>query len=314
MTTPFKYILSIAALTAALTLSAKANFIVDDNPSRVESKIFLMTWRTLMLPTSRDSLREQPPVTHHGAYPRRGERKFGQRIRKHQTGTRRELTQLIFTPDGHHRICDFSFRGQLKGDANGMVSATVMDNLGNSQTFNFLAWWRGFLPAEALSRLMGRRSNRSESTVTSKSLSRLKFPLLRGGRSGRRHNGNVTRSRSERPWAGTPLLEELSPQVSRHKSGRSVWGGHFFCTLDEKSKPLPTASPSAVKSLRFRPCSSVVLCASRIHFGDAMGLTKLRDLNRLGPGALCIFVRRRQQILLSQSFELAWFLAPQMRH
>ena len=32
----------------------------------------------------------------------------------------------------------------------------------------------------------------------------------------RRHNGNVTRRRSERPWGGTPLFKELSLKVSQH--------------------------------------------------------------------------------------------------
>ena len=57
--------------------------------------------------------REQPQCPPR-AYPHHGERKFGQRIRKHQTGNGGTLTDLIFTPASNTLFSDFSFRGQLR--------------------------------------------------------------------------------------------------------------------------------------------------------------------------------------------------------
>jgi hypothetical protein len=48
------------------------------------------------------------------------------------------LTQLIFTPENPNLFADFSFRGQLEGDANGTVTVVVQDNQGDpAQTFAF---------------------------------------------------------------------------------------------------------------------------------------------------------------------------------
>jgi hypothetical protein len=134
MKTPIKYILSIAALTAALTLSARANFVKDDNPGGV--KIFF--------DVAHDDTNDfegfvgaNNPNTHHVRIQTVGHVSTGSGFSNIKPVHGTDLTQLIFTPDDPNTFANFSFRGQLEGDANGMVSLTVVDNLGNSQTFMF---------------------------------------------------------------------------------------------------------------------------------------------------------------------------------
>ena len=47
------------------------------------------------------------------------------------------LTVLTFTPENPDLFSDFSFRGQLLADADGIVNLSVTDNLGVTQTFTF---------------------------------------------------------------------------------------------------------------------------------------------------------------------------------
>ncbi|KAF5407273.1 MAG: hypothetical protein Udaeo2_26300 [Candidatus Udaeobacter sp.] len=106
-----KYIVSIAALTAALTLSASATFMVDPDPSGKSSSL---TWRTKAFQTSRDSLARTTPLPPCG-YSHHGKRKYGQRVRNHQTDKRRVTHPADFHSENGNLFADFSFRGQLEG-------------------------------------------------------------------------------------------------------------------------------------------------------------------------------------------------------
>ena len=44
---------------------------------------------------------------------------------------------MTFTPENPDLFSDFSFRGQLLADADGIVNLSVTDNLGVTQTFTF---------------------------------------------------------------------------------------------------------------------------------------------------------------------------------
>jgi hypothetical protein len=133
METTFKYILSIAALTAALTLPAKATFQAGIGP---QPGAFLFN------DTANKNVTDfTATVGGHKGFP----------VAVHTTGaidsgagfanikpssTGGPLTDLIFTPADPTIFGDFSFRGELL--AAGFVTVTVTDNQGNPpQTFVF---------------------------------------------------------------------------------------------------------------------------------------------------------------------------------
>ena len=133
----FKLILSIAALTAALTLSAKATFVVDDNPSHDPSQ-FLFNDTAHRNVSDFDGFvganNPSAPTVHiHGTGNVSSGSGFAN-IKPVHGGT---LTDLIFTPADNTLFGDFSFRGQLTAAGNGTVTLIVTDSLGASQTFTF---------------------------------------------------------------------------------------------------------------------------------------------------------------------------------
>jgi len=130
-----KYIVSIAALTAALTLSAKANFIVDDNPGGVKIFFDVANHNVSDFDGFVGANNPSAPHVHIHAVGNVDTGSGFSTIKP--TNNRTDLTQLIFTPDDPTLFSNFSFRGQLEGAAHGTVTLTVVDNLGHSQTFIF---------------------------------------------------------------------------------------------------------------------------------------------------------------------------------
>jgi hypothetical protein len=130
-----KYIVSIAALTAALTFSAQANFIPDDQDG-------VKMWNDVANKNVSDF--EGFVGGNHPSFPH---------VDVHTTGNvdtgsgwsnakpankRTSLTQLIFTPENGNLFNGFSFRGQLNDAAGGIVTLIVQDNQGHAaQTFTF---------------------------------------------------------------------------------------------------------------------------------------------------------------------------------
>src|SRR6476660_7477421 len=130
-----KYILSVAALTGALTLSASASFNTDPDPGG--SKLFIdvankdVTDFEGFVGANNSSA---PHVDIHTTGPVDTGSGFAN-IKPVKDGS---LTQLIFTPENGNLFADFSFRGQLNDAANGTVMLSVQDNQGNpAQIFVF---------------------------------------------------------------------------------------------------------------------------------------------------------------------------------
>ncbi len=123
-----KYILSIAALTGALILSASATFIVDPDPGG--QKLFIDVANKNVsdfegfVGANNSSA---PHVDIHTTGPVDTGSGFAN-IKPIKDGS---LTELIFTPENPNLFADFSFRGQLNDAAEGTVAVTVQDNQGN---------------------------------------------------------------------------------------------------------------------------------------------------------------------------------------
>jgi len=131
----FKYIVSIAALITALTLSARANFIVDQNPDG--EKMYLDIHNSGVsdfegfVGANNSS---SPHVDIHTT----GQVTTGSGWANIKPGHNQLLTQLIFTPENGNLFSGFSFRGQLERAAMGNVTVIVQDNQGHApQTFTF---------------------------------------------------------------------------------------------------------------------------------------------------------------------------------
>ena len=130
----FKYIVSVAAVTAALTLSARANFIPDQSDG---IKMFND------VANSNVSDFEGFVGGNHAPFPHVDVHTTGNvdsgsgwsNAKPVHGGT---LTQLIFTPENGNLFSGFSFRGQLDHDFARMVTVIVQDNQGHvPQTFTF---------------------------------------------------------------------------------------------------------------------------------------------------------------------------------
>jgi VPDSG-CTERM exosortase interaction domain len=136
MKTPIKYIVSIVALTAALTLPARATFEKETAPFGGSFLFFdvansNVTDLTAFVGANDPSA---PTVAIHTDGP--VDTGSGFATIKPSSGS--NLTELIFTPDDPNLFSDFNFRGQLTDAGDGTVTVTVQDNQGNlPQTFTF---------------------------------------------------------------------------------------------------------------------------------------------------------------------------------
>jgi hypothetical protein len=131
-----KYIISIVALTAALTLSARASFIKDPNPGGVKIYFDKANKNVSDFVGFVGANNSSAP---HVAIHTTGNVDTGSGFSTIKpTNKNTSLTQLIFTPADPTLFSAFSFRGQLEDGAGGTVTVTVQDNQGNpSQTFTF---------------------------------------------------------------------------------------------------------------------------------------------------------------------------------
>ncbi len=128
-----KYILSIAALTGALTLSASASFIVDANPGGEKLFIDVANKNVSDFQGFVGANNSSAP---HVDIHTTGNVNTGSGFATIKPVKNGSLTELVFTPENPSLFADFSFRGQLLGDANGTVTVSVQDNQGNApQTF-----------------------------------------------------------------------------------------------------------------------------------------------------------------------------------
>jgi protein with PEP-CTERM/exosortase system signal len=135
MTTAFKYIVSIAALTVALTLSARASFIKDPDPGGVKIFFDKANKNVSDFEGFVGANNSGAPHVHIHTDGNVDTGSGFSNIKPVSGGT---LTQLIFTPADPNLFSDFSFRGQLEDGAGGTVTLTVQDNQGNpAQTFTF---------------------------------------------------------------------------------------------------------------------------------------------------------------------------------
>ena len=135
MKIPFKYIVSIAAITAAFTLSARADFIEATAPF---GGSFLFNDVANNNVTDFDGFVGQnnpsaPTVHIHTTGPTTTGSGFANI--KPVAGT--TLTDLIFTPASNILFDDFNFRGQLNAAAEGTVTLIVTDQFGATTQFVF---------------------------------------------------------------------------------------------------------------------------------------------------------------------------------
>jgi VPDSG-CTERM motif len=129
----FKCIVSIAALTAALTLSASATFIVDPDPGGEKLFIDVANKNVSDFEGFVGANNSSAP---HVDIHTTGNVNTGSGFANIKPVHNGSLSELIFTPENANLFADFSFRGQLEGDANGTVTVVVQDNQGNpAQTF-----------------------------------------------------------------------------------------------------------------------------------------------------------------------------------
>ena len=130
-----KYIVSIVALTAALTLSARATFVEATAPF---GGSFLFNDVANNDVTDFDGFvganNPSAPTVHIHATQNVTSGSGFANI-KPVAGT--QLTSLIFTPADDTLFSDFSFRGQLNDAAGGMVTLIVTDQFGNTSQFVF---------------------------------------------------------------------------------------------------------------------------------------------------------------------------------
>jgi hypothetical protein len=133
---PLKYLIAIVALTAALTLSARANFIVDPDPGGVKIYFDKANKNVSDFVGFVGANNSSAP---HVAIHTTGNVDTGSGFSTIKpTNKNTSLTQLIFTPADPTLFSDFSFRGRLEDGAGGTVTLTVQDNQGNpSQSFTF---------------------------------------------------------------------------------------------------------------------------------------------------------------------------------
>jgi hypothetical protein len=130
-----KYIASIVALTAALTLSARATFIVDEAP--FGGSFLFNDVANNNVSHFEGFVGANNPTAPHVGIDTIGNVDSGSGFANIKPISGGTLTDLIFTPADDTLFSDFSFRGQLTAQGGGTVTLIVTDSLGNSQTFIF---------------------------------------------------------------------------------------------------------------------------------------------------------------------------------
>ena len=130
-----KYLFAITVLTAALTLSASATFIVDTDPGGEKLFIDVANKNVSDFEGFVGANNSSAP---HVDIHTTGNVDTGSGFATIKPIKDGSLTELVFTPENPNLFADFSFRGQLNAGANGTVTVTVQDNQGNpAQIFIF---------------------------------------------------------------------------------------------------------------------------------------------------------------------------------
>jgi hypothetical protein len=130
-----KYLFTTTVITAALTLSASATFIVDTDPGGEKLFIDVANKNVSDFQGFVGANNSSAP---HVDIHTTGNVNTGSGFATIKPIKNGSLTELIFTPENPSLFADFSFRGQLLGAANGSVTLTVQDNQGNAaQIFTF---------------------------------------------------------------------------------------------------------------------------------------------------------------------------------
>src|SRR5207249_7765362 len=128
-----KYLFAMTVLTAALTLSARATFMVDPDPGG--EKLFIDVANKNVSDFEGFVGANNSGVPHVGIHTT-GNVNTGSGFATIKPSKGGSLTELVFTPENSNLFADFSFRGQLNEGANGTVTVTVQDNQGGAtQTF-----------------------------------------------------------------------------------------------------------------------------------------------------------------------------------
>src|SRR5215831_4481126 len=129
-----KQLLIVVALTAALTLSARATFIADPNPGKV-TKGFIdvhnadVTDFTMFVGGQNPS---RPNVHVHTT----GAVDTGSGYANIKPIKNGSLTDLLFTPANDSLFSDFNFRGQITKDTPDSLTVTVTDS--NNVSFDIV--------------------------------------------------------------------------------------------------------------------------------------------------------------------------------
>ena len=129
-----KYFFSIAALTGVLTLSASATFMIDPDPGG--AKLFIDNANKNVSDFEGFVGANNSSAPHVDIHTT-GNVNTGSGFATIKPIKNGSLTELVFTPEDPNLFSDFSFRGQLLADADGIVNLSVTDNLGITQTFTF---------------------------------------------------------------------------------------------------------------------------------------------------------------------------------
>jgi len=128
-----KYLFAMTVLTAALTLSASATFMIDTNPGG--EKLFIDVANKDVSDFEGFVGANNSGAPHVDIHTT-GNVDTGSGFANIKPVKDGSLTELIFTPEDPNLFADFSFRGQLNAAAGGTVTVTVQDNQGNpAQTF-----------------------------------------------------------------------------------------------------------------------------------------------------------------------------------
>src|SRR6266516_949513 len=123
-----KYLFAMTVLTAALTLSAIATFIVDTDPGGEKLFIYLANKNVSNFEGFVGANNSSAP---HVDIHTTGNVDTGSGFATIKPIKDGSLTELVFTPENPNLFAEFSFCGLLIAGANGTVTVTVQDNQGN---------------------------------------------------------------------------------------------------------------------------------------------------------------------------------------